>query len=129
MASQIPEHAQILVVGGGPSGSYTASALSREGLNVVLLEAAQFPRYHIGESLIPSVPTWFIDAEQKLVEMGFKHKPGAAIKFNQFKREGYTDFVALGHTNSSWNVVRSTFDKMLLDHANPAEQRCLNKRV
>ncbi|KAG1824034.1 hypothetical protein EV424DRAFT_1527459 [Suillus variegatus] len=119
MASQIPEHAQILVVGGGPSGSYTASALSREGLNVVLLEAAQFPRYHIGESLIPSVRHYlrFIDAEQKLVEMGFKHKPGAAIKFNQFKREGYTDFVALGHTNSSWNVVRSTFDKMLLDHA------------
>lgn len=38
------QHAQILVVGGGPSGSYTASALSREGLNVVLLEAAQFPR-------------------------------------------------------------------------------------
>lgn len=38
------QHAQILVVGGGPSGSYTASALSREGLDVVLLEAAHFPR-------------------------------------------------------------------------------------
>ncbi|KAG1781899.1 hypothetical protein EV702DRAFT_1192568 [Suillus placidus] len=119
MASQIPKRAQILVVGGGPSGSYTASALAREGLDVVLLESAQFPRYHIGESLIPSVRHYlrFIDAEQKLVEMGFKHKPGAAMKFNQFKREGYTDFVALGHTNSSWNVVRSAFDKMLLDHA------------
>ncbi|KAG2159096.1 uncharacterized protein EDB93DRAFT_1118059 [Suillus bovinus] len=119
MASQIPKHAQVLVVGGGPSGSYAASALSREGLDVVLLEAAKFPRYHIGESLIPSVRHYlrFIDAEQKLVEMGFKRKPGAAMKFNQFKREGYTDFVALGHTNSSWNVVRSAFDKMLLDHA------------
>ncbi|KAG1865902.1 hypothetical protein DFJ58DRAFT_863667 [Suillus subalutaceus] len=119
MASQIPKHAQILVVGGGPSGSYTASALAGKGSTSCYWRLHSFPRYHIGESLIPSVRHYlrFIDAEQKLVEMGFKHKPGAAIKFNQFKREGYTDFVALGHTNSSWNVVRSAFDKMLLDHA------------
>ncbi|KIK78138.1 hypothetical protein PAXRUDRAFT_342290 [Paxillus rubicundulus Ve08.2h10] len=119
MSSTIPTHTQILVVGGGPAGSYAGSALAREGLQVVLFEAAQFPRYHIGESLIPSVRHYlrFIDAEQKLAKHGFKHKPGAAIKFNQFKREGYTDFVALGHSNSSWNVTRSAFDKMLLDHA------------
>ncbi|KAL1710708.1 hypothetical protein EV121DRAFT_285568 [Schizophyllum commune] len=114
-----PNHSQILVIGGGPSGSYAASVLAREGMEVTLLEATEFPRYHIGESLIPSARHYlkFIDAEEKLVQAGFKHKPGAAIKFNQHKKEGYTDFVALGIHNSSWNVIRSQFDDLLLKHA------------
>ncbi|KAH7915075.1 hypothetical protein BJ138DRAFT_225578 [Hygrophoropsis aurantiaca] len=114
-----PDHAQVLIVGGGPAGSYAASVLAQEGLNVVILEAAKFPRYHVGESLIPSIRHYlrFIGAEQKLIDHGFAHKPGSAIKFNQFKREGYTDFVALGHNNSAWNVVRSEFDELLLNHA------------
>ncbi|KAF5351714.1 hypothetical protein D9756_007522 [Leucocoprinus leucothites] len=114
-----PKHTQVLVIGGGPAGSYAASALAREGINVTLLEASKFPRYHIGESLIPSVRHYlrFIGAEDKLANYGFVRKPGSAIKFNQFKREGYTDFVALGHNNNAWNVVRSEFDQLLLNHA------------
>ncbi|KAF9652074.1 FAD/NAD(P)-binding domain-containing protein [Thelephora ganbajun] len=117
--TSIPSHAQILVVGGGPAGSYAAAALAREGFDVVVLEASQFPRYHIGESLIPSVRHYlrFIDAEEKVANHGFAMKPGSAIKFNQYKKEGYTDFVALGHDNAAWNVIRSEFDHLLLDHA------------
>ncbi|PCH36715.1 FAD/NAD(P)-binding domain-containing protein [Wolfiporia cocos MD-104 SS10] len=98
----------VLVVGGGPAGSYAAAALAREGIDVVLLEAAQFPRYHIGESLIPSVRHYlrFIGAEEKAASHGFARKPGSAIKFNQYMREGYTDFVALGADNAAWNVNR-----------------------
>jgi len=40
----IPEKTTVLVIGGGPGGSYTAAALAREGFNVVILEADQFPR-------------------------------------------------------------------------------------
>ncbi|KAH9963846.1 hypothetical protein BC827DRAFT_93726 [Russula dissimulans] len=115
----LPKHAQILVIGGGPGGSYAATALAREGFDVVLFEAAVFPRYHIGESLLPSVRHHlkFIDCEKKVVDFKFNRKPGAAVKFNQFKQEAYTDFVAVGPENSSWNVTRSEFDKILLDHA------------
>jgi flavine halogenase len=95
----------------------------------------------IGESLIPSVRHYlrFIDAEKKVEGYGFARKvcwhpkyslypvadqelfecaqPGAAIKFTQHKREGYTDFLALGHNANAWNVPRSEFDALLLEHA------------
>ncbi|KAH9990960.1 hypothetical protein BJV74DRAFT_772520, partial [Russula compacta] len=121
------QHAQILVVGGGPSGSYAAACLAREGFHVVLFEAMAFPR-HISfclhsffacESLLPSIRHHlrFIGAEEKVASFGFFKKPGAAMKLNQFKQEAYTDFVALGRDNNAWNVTRSEFDKLLLDHA------------
>ncbi|KIP05710.1 putative halogenase [Phlebiopsis gigantea 11061_1 CR5-6] len=113
----VPSSAQILVVGGGPAGSYSAAVLAREGFSVVLLEAAKFPRYHIGESLLPSVREYlqFIDAEELVANHGFCRKPGAAVKLNQYKREGYTDFAR--DYNSTWNVVRAEFDDLLLAHA------------
>ncbi|TCD62537.1 hypothetical protein EIP91_006764 [Steccherinum ochraceum] len=114
-----PQHAQVLIIGGGPGGSIAASALAREGLDVVVLEMAQFPRYHIGESLIPSARHFlrFVGAEEKVINHGFLRKPGSAIKLNQYMQEGYTDFTALGEINSVWNVKRSEFDHLLLNHA------------
>ncbi|KAJ3748546.1 hypothetical protein DFH05DRAFT_572212 [Lentinula detonsa] len=55
-----PKHVEVLIIGGGPAGSYAASVLSREGIDVVVLESTKFPRYHIGEfssfqGLIPKV--------------------------------------------------------------------------
>jgi len=69
--------------------------------------------------MLPSVRQFlrFIDCEEKVVNHGFCPKPGAAVKFNQFKKEGYTDFVSLDPTNGAWNVVRSEFDDILLKHS------------
>jgi flavin-dependent dehydrogenase len=45
MSLPIPEKCTVLVIGGGPGGSYAASALAREGIEVVLLEGDKFPRF------------------------------------------------------------------------------------
>ncbi|KAK7691668.1 hypothetical protein QCA50_005067 [Cerrena zonata] len=107
-----PTKTQILVIGGGPAGSYSASALAREGFDVVILELAHFPR-----KVLSIIRFWMFHAEYKIAQYGFVRKPGSAIKFNQYMQEGYTDFVALGASNAAWNVTRSTFDEILLRHA------------
>ncbi|TFK44724.1 hypothetical protein BDQ12DRAFT_673465 [Crucibulum laeve] len=115
----LPLRTTVLVVGGGPAGAYAAAALAREGIETTVLEAVKFPRYHIGESMLPSLNSFlrFIDAEDKLRAHGFCVKRGAAVKFNQHKQEGYTDFIGKDPRNGSWNVIRSEFDQLLLRHA------------
>ncbi|KAJ7176134.1 FAD/NAD(P)-binding domain-containing protein [Mycena crocata] len=115
----MPQSTTILVIGGGPGGSYTASVLAREGINVLLLEADKFPRYHVGESQLASLRHFlrFIDLEKKFEAHGFTKKLGAAFKLNKSKREGYTDFIFGDPKNYSWNTVRSEADELMLRHA------------
>ncbi|KAI1099511.1 FAD/NAD(P)-binding domain-containing protein [Jackrogersella minutella] len=116
----IPQKCTVLVVGGGPSGSYAAAALAREGLDVVLLEADKFPRYHIGESMLPSARHYlkFIDAFDKWQACGFQVKNGGAFKLDPSLPDTYTDFLASGGPEGyAWNVIRSEADEMLFKHA------------
>ncbi|EMD35697.1 halogenase [Gelatoporia subvermispora B] len=117
--SSIPSSTQVLVVGGGPAGSYAATVLAREGFSVALLESARFPRYHIGESMLPSARMFlrFIDADDIINNYGFARKPGAAFKFSSSKCEGYTDFTRKNKDDYTWNVLRSEFDDILFKHA------------
>jgi flavin-dependent dehydrogenase len=103
----VPSKTQILVIGGGPGGSYAATLLAREGFDVTLLEKDKFPRYHIGESLLPSARQFLglIDAAHLIEDHGFTFKPGAVVKLNQHSLEGYTDFSVMGPKIGAWNVV------------------------
>lgn len=72
-APSIPSHSTVLVIGGGPGGSYAAAALAREGIDVTLLESDTFPRYHVGESMLASVRHLLrvIDLDETFDNYGF----------------------------------------------------------
>ncbi|KAH6851189.1 O-methyltransferase-domain-containing protein [Chaetomium sp. MPI-CAGE-AT-0009] len=116
----IPQSCTVLVVGGGPAGSFASASLAREGIDVVMLEADKHPRYHIGESMLPSMRHFleFIDCYEQFNAHGFIKKNGAAFRLNKTQPEAYTDFIAAGGPNGhAWNVVRSEADELLFNHA------------
>ncbi|PYH34507.1 NAD(P)/FAD-dependent oxidoreductase [Aspergillus neoniger CBS 115656] len=80
----VPAECTVLVVGGGPGGSYAASVLAREGIDTVLLEADVFPRYHVGESMLPSLKHFmeFIGVLLEFEGHQFNIKKGGTFKFN-----------------------------------------------
>ncbi|KAJ6469005.1 hypothetical protein C8R47DRAFT_1150868 [Mycena vitilis] len=119
MASAPPTHAKILIMGGGPAGSYAASCLQREGHEVVLFESAKFPRYHVGESMISSMRGYlrFIGLAEDMAAHGFLNKPGAEFKLVHGLPSTWTNFGILGPDYISWNVIRSEMDELFLNHA------------
>lgn len=107
---------RVLVIGGGPAGSTVATMLVREGFEVTLVEKDVFPRYHIGESLLPSCLEILdlIGAREKIEAYGFQRKEGGYFSWG---RDSWVlEFERLHHPYS-FQVVRAEFDHLLLEHA------------
>ncbi|MES2260684.1 MAG: NAD(P)/FAD-dependent oxidoreductase [Pseudomonadota bacterium] len=113
------ETVEILIVGAGPAGSVAAALLRQQGRQVLVIEREQFPRFSIGESLLPQSMAYLEQAGmlQAVVEAGFQFKNGAA-----FMRNGcYTDFDFRDKHSKGWGttyqVQRADFDHVLAKEA------------
>jgi flavin-dependent dehydrogenase len=111
----------VVVIGGGPAGATVSTLLAQKGHRVELFERDRFPRFHIGESMIPD--TYFAIQRTGLLE---KMKRSHFVKkysvqfINQHGKlsEPFYFWDNKPHESSqTWQVVRSEFDKLNLDHA------------
>jgi geranylgeranyl reductase family protein len=111
----------VAVIGGGPAGSTAAALLARAGRRVIVFERERFPRFHIGESLLPFSMKAFtrLGLHEKFLRAGFIKKFGGEF-FSACSSEGTKFYFKDGYrsqTDHSYQVTRGDFDKVLLDHA------------
>ena len=115
--------APIVVLGGGPAGSTTATLLARQGWPVTLLERERFPREHVGESLLPaSIPILeTLGVLERVQAAGFTPKYGATMVWGRDAAPWSWHF---RETNEryphAYQVRRPQFDQMLLENSKRA---------
>ncbi len=111
------EKVDVLVIGAGPSGTVAASIINKAGFTVKIVEKVKFPRFVIGESLLPRcmealTEAGFVDAVK---ERGFQEKFGAKfVKNGKVCDYFFADQFTAGW-NWTWQVPRAEFDKILAD--------------
>src|SRR5215471_2874976 len=114
------QECDVLVVGGGPAGSTIAALLAQKGRGVVVLEKDRFPRFHIGESLLPlNLPLFErLGVSEEVAAIGV-YKPGAEVISEEHAaaatfRFDRNPYLSVDH---SYHVKRAEFDKLLLENS------------
>ena len=110
-----------VIIGGGPGGSTVATLLARAGRSVLVVEREKFPRFHVGESLLPfSLPIFDrLGVHEKIRAAGYMEKYGA---FFWNEDNGTTRPVVFAEARDprhpkAYQVKRADFDDLLLKHA------------
>ncbi len=124
MSARNTEQFDVVVIGGGPSGSTVAAVAALRGRRTLVLESELFPRYQIGESLLPSTVHGvcrLIGAADAVANAGFVRKLGGTFKWGS-NPDPWTFAFSVsprvaGPTAFSYQVERMKFDKILLDNA------------
>lgn len=122
MSAARQETFDVAVIGAGPAGTSAAAVLAEAGQRVAILEKNRFPRYRIGESLIPHC--WYslqrLGLVEKLDRARFMVRK-FSVQFVSTEGKLSTPFYFREHSehasSRTWQVVRSQFDQMLLDNA------------
>ncbi len=111
----------VIVIGGGPAGATASTLIAQQGHAVELFEREHFPRFHIGESLIPET-YWVLERLNMLPKM--KSSPFVnkySVQFVNANGKLSEPFYFVDHKphdcSRTWQVDRSEFDKMMLDNA------------
>jgi flavin-dependent dehydrogenase len=117
----VSRQADVVVIGGGPAGATTSTLIAQKGFRVELFERDKFPRFHIGESLIPET-YWVLKRLNMLEKMRsspFVQKH--SVQFVGSSGKLSEPFYFMEHKphecSQTWQVLRSEFDMMMLDNA------------
>lgn len=110
-----------IIIGGGPAGSTAGALLAEAGLRTLILEREKFPRYHIGESLLPFTcfPLKRLGLLDRMRQSEFVKK--YSVQFvspsGKASQPFYFSTRYEAEVAQTWQVLRSEFDQMLMDHA------------
>ncbi len=111
----------VVIIGGGPAGSTAATTLAKAGRRVLVLEKMKFPRFHVGESLLPYNRKIFdeLGVWDKIASAGFMTKRGAQFLMGCGTHKVRLDFSKGSFTEypQAVQVERSKFDDLLLKHS------------